>query len=129
MLTISSDELNSPPTNDLNNSKCICTINSCLKTCCLCLNACTDNVDNARILTLNCCVIKTNFNYPEFIEMINDFDILCLVETKTDDCDMINIPGYAVKMKNRKFMSFKRSGGILLAYKNEYKKYISELPK
>ena len=33
------------------------------------------------------------------------------------------------KKKNRKFMSFKRSGGILLAYKNEYKKYISELPK
>jgi hypothetical protein len=26
--------------------------------------------------------------------MINDFDILCLVETKTDDCDIINIPGY-----------------------------------
>jgi hypothetical protein len=129
MLTISSDELNSPPTNDLNNSKYICTINSCLNTCCLCLNACTDNIDNARILTLNCCVIKTKFNYPEFIEMINDFDILCLVETKTDDCDIINIPGYTVKMKNRKFMSFKRSGGILLAYKNEYKKYISELPK
>ena len=59
MLTISSDELNSPRTNDLNNSKCICTINSCLKTCCLCLNACKDNVDNVRILTLNCCGIKT----------------------------------------------------------------------
>jgi hypothetical protein len=26
-------------------------------------------------------------------------------------------------------MSFKRSGGIILAYKNEYEKYISELPK
>jgi hypothetical protein len=126
---MSSGELNSPRTNDLNNSQCICTINSCLKTCCLCLNACTDNVDNVRILTLNCCGNKTQFNYPEFIEMINDFDILCLVETKTDDCDIINIPGYTVKMKNRKFMSFKRSGGILLAYKNEYKKYISELPK
>ena len=64
MLTISSDELNSPPMNDLNNSKCICTITSCLKTCCLCLNACKDNVDNARILMLNCCGIKTTFNYP-----------------------------------------------------------------
>jgi hypothetical protein len=44
--------------------------------------------------------------------MINDFNILCLVETKTDDYDIINIPGYTVKMKNRKFMSFK----------NEFKK-------
>ena len=26
-------------------------------------------------------------------------------------------------------MSFKKSGGIILAYKNEYKKYISELPE
>ena len=26
-------------------------------------------------------------------------------------------------------MSFKRSGGIILAYRNEYEKYISELPK
>ena len=81
MLTISSDELNPPRTNDLINSKC-------------------------------------KFNYPEFIEMINDFDILCLVETKTDDYDIINIPGYTVKIKNRKFMSFKRSGGIILAYTN-----------
>ena len=61
--------------------------------------------------------------------MINDFDILCLVETKTDECDIIDISGYTVKLKNRKFMSLKKSGGILLAYTNEYKKYISELPK
>ena len=66
MLTISSDELNPPRTNDLNNSNC-------------------------------------KFNYPEFIEMINDFDILCLVETKTDVCDIITIPGYIVKMKNLLF--------------------------
>jgi hypothetical protein len=56
------------------------------------------------------------------MEIINDFDILCLVETKTDDCDIINIPGYTVKMKHRKFMSFKKSRGIILAYKNEYEK-------
>ena len=31
-------------------------------------------------------------------------------------------------MKNQKFMSFKKSGVIILAYKNEYEKYISELP-
>ena len=32
--------------------------------------------------------------------MINDIDILCLVEIKNDDCDIINIPGYTVKMKH-----------------------------
>jgi hypothetical protein len=49
------------------------------------------------------CNSKCKCNYPEFIEMINDFDILCLVETKTDVCDIINIPGYTVKMKNLLF--------------------------
>ena len=73
MLTISSDELNSPRTNDLNNSKCICTINSCLKTCCLCLNACKDNVDNARILTLNCCGIKTKHKNLLFMFSLSIF--------------------------------------------------------
>ena len=82
MLTISSCELNSPRTNDLNNSKCICTINSCLKTCCLCLNASKENVDNVRILTLNCCGIKAKLSYSEFIEMINDVDILYLLQPK-----------------------------------------------
>ena len=32
-------------------------------------------------------------------------------------------------MKHRKFMSLKKSRGIILAYKNEYEKQISELPK
>jgi hypothetical protein len=74
MLTISSDELNPPRTNDLINSKC-------------------------------------KFNYPEFIEMINDFDILCLVETTTDVCDNINIPGYTVKMKRGRLLVCRYEGG------------------
>ena len=73
MLTISSDELNSPRTNDLNNSKCICTINSCLKTCCLCLNAYKDNADNVRILTLNCCGIKTKLKNLLFMFSLSIF--------------------------------------------------------
>ena len=113
MLTISSAELNSPRTNDLNNSKCISTIDSCLKTCCLCLNACKDNVDNVRLLTLNCCGIKTKLYYPEFIEMINDFDILYLVETKTDDCDIINIPP-----ENSKYASIDALGEIENEFQN-----------
>ena len=52
MLTISSDELNLPRTNALSNSKCICTSNSCLKTCCLCLNGCKDNVKYLRSIVV-----------------------------------------------------------------------------
>ena len=69
-----------------------------------------------NILSLNCCGIKSKLNYPEFVEFISEFDILCLLETKTDDCAEINIPGYSVQMKNRKLFSNRKSGGIILAY-------------
>lgn len=54
-----------------------------------------------NVLTLNCCGIRTKLNYPEFHELVNDFDVLCLVETKTDDLDEIIIPGFITKFKNK----------------------------
>jgi hypothetical protein len=44
-----------------------------------------------NVLTLNCCGIRTWLNYSEFHELVNDLDVLCLVETKTDDLDEIII--------------------------------------
>ena len=32
--------------------------------------------------------------YPEFLELVNDYDILCFVETKTDDVDEIDLHGF-----------------------------------
>jgi hypothetical protein len=29
-----------------------------------------------NVLTLNCCGIRTKLNYPEFHELVNDFDVL-----------------------------------------------------
>ena len=44
-----------------------------LKTCCLCLNVCKDNVDNVRILTLNCCGIKTKHKNLLFMFSLSIF--------------------------------------------------------
>ena len=64
---------------------------------------CLLNLNNTfNVLTLSCCGITTKLNYPEFHELVNDFDVLCLVETKTDDLDDISIPGFITKFKNRK---------------------------
>lgn len=54
-----------------------------------------------KILSLNCCGIKKKLNYSEFQELVNEHDIVCLQETKTDDLDVIEIDGYKIEMKNR----------------------------
>ncbi|CAG2247120.1 unnamed protein product [Mytilus edulis] len=77
-----------------------------------------------NILCLNCCGIKSRVNYPEFKDIIDNHEIVCLVETKTDDIDVINLPGYEFKMKNRKKVTKTRSGGITVGYKEHLKTMI-----
>jgi hypothetical protein len=47
-------------------------------------------------------------------------DIICLVESKTDDTDEIVLPGYIFKMKNRKTFACRKSGGIVLGYREKF---------
>ena len=65
------------------------------------LNNSLEERNVVNILCLNCCGLQKRLNYPEFYELISKYDILCLVESKSDDLDFFNIPGYEVKMKNR----------------------------
>ena len=50
--------------------------------------------------------------------MIRNHDILCFVETKTDDLDVINFPGFKFIMKNRKNIAYRRSGRIMVGYRD-----------
>lgn len=63
-------------------------------------------------------------NYPEYIELINVYDFICLSESKTDDFDSIHIPGYTFNLKNRKPNPRVKSGGIAFGYKSQYDKYV-----
>ena len=72
-----------------------------------------------RVLSLNCCGLKTRLQYPEYEELLIENDIVCLVETKTDDIDLIEFQGYKFYMKNRRKVMNKRSGGIIVGYKEE----------
>ena len=83
-----------------------------------------NNIRPLQIVCLNCCGIKTRLQYPEFGNLIQSYDIVCFVETKTDDVDLINFPGYKFKMKNRKKISNRRSGGIMVGYKESLDNYI-----
>ena len=54
--------------------------------------------------------------------MIKDYDIIAFVESKTDDFDNFNLPGFEfTHMKNRKRNKRVRSGGIFIAIKDSIK--------
>jgi hypothetical protein len=64
-----------------------------------------------KILALNRCGLKNKLQYPEFQELLSANDIICLVESKTDDI---------FKMKNRKPFACRKSGGIVLGYREKF---------
>ena len=78
-----------------------------------------------HVLSLNCCGLVQKLNYPEFKDLILDYDFICLQETKTDDVDEIELEGYKFVMKNRRKYGRIKSGGIAFAYREEYERYIS----
>jgi hypothetical protein len=51
------------------------------------------------------------------LTLVNDYDILCFVETKTDDVDEIDLPGFIIKMKNRFQFRRVKSGGIIVGFR------------
>ena len=50
---------------------------------------------NLKCGSLNVCGIKHRLNYPEFCELIQEFDWFCMSETKIDKNDIINLDGYS----------------------------------
>ena len=76
-------------------------------------------------MSLNVCGIKRKLQYPEFINLISNYDILCFVESKTDDTDVIEIPGFVSHMKNRTQVARIRSGGIIFAVRDSLNKCIN----
>lgn len=83
--------------------------------------------DNKQILLLsiNVCGLKSKLLCPEFTSFISQYDIIGLQESKLDDVDKINIPGYQVYSNNRKAVSRYRSGGITLLVKNDLSPFIT----
>jgi hypothetical protein len=59
--------------------------------------------------------------------MIRKYDIICLVERKTDDIDIVKLEGYEIHMKIRKSVAKNRSGGIILGYRQEIASKIKPL--
>jgi exonuclease III len=71
------------------------------------------------------CGINKRLQYPGFLEFVDDFDVIGLQETKVDDSDNLQIPGYTVFTKNRAALSKVRSGGIALTVKDSILKHFT----
>lgn len=87
-------------------------------------NASSYNGNNIKLLSLNVCGLMSKQNCPDFIEYINNYDIIGLQETKMDDLDTVHIEGYKVFVKNRKSVLRRKSGGIALLVKQELCQFI-----
>jgi hypothetical protein len=49
------------------------------------------------------------------------------VETKTDDINILTLPGYKFVMKARKKITKNRSGGIMVGFKDNLAKHVVQM--
>lgn len=98
------------------------------------LNADTNSDDQTvnsfntlSIGSLNVCGLKRRNQYPEFVELVNNFDILCLSETKLDHTDVISCEGYTFFSQPRKQNYIRKSGGIGFFVRNHVTKFVKTI--
>ena len=65
-----------------------------------------------NLAVLNVCGLKTRSLYPEFQELVSDYDMFCVAETKLDSTDIISVNGYTFRSQPRKRRYIRKSGGI-----------------
>ena len=85
------------------------------------------NFSNLKILSLNVCGLKSKLIHPEFIDLLNQYDIIGLQESKLDDIDIVDIKGFQMYSKNRTAVSRYRSGGITLLIKENLVPFVTVL--
>lgn len=79
-------------------------------------------MSDIKIVSLNVCGLCSKLQTPDFLEFINEHDIVCLTETKTDCADVIDVENYTVISKHRSNLSSHKSGGIVVYVRNTLKK-------
>ena len=83
----------------------------------------SDVKSTLKFATINICGLENKLKFPDFDTFINQYDFVCITETKLDDFDSINIPGYTFFGINRK-NARRKSGGVGLLVKNTLSQYI-----
>ncbi|MES9902847.1 MAG: reverse transcriptase family protein [Sedimenticola sp.] len=71
--------------------------------------------------------LKRRLAYPEFIELINSYDIFCTLETNMGHHDIVDVKGYIFHGKTRNVLTSKKSGGIGIYVKEELSQHVEIL--
>ena len=69
--------------------------------------------------------IRRKLLYPEFCNLIQEYDLFCVIETKVDSSDIIGLRCYKFFSQCRKQRFIRKSGGIGVFVKESISPYIS----
>ncbi|MEW8548327.1 MAG: hypothetical protein AB2693_32895 [Candidatus Thiodiazotropha sp.] len=76
---------------------------------------------------LNVCGLRRRSMFPEFTELIHNYDMFMVTETKLDLTDIIAIDGYTFHSKPRQQAYIRKSGGIGIFVKNDLNRFLELL--
>ena len=62
--------------------------------------------------TLNVCGLQRRSVYPEFYDVLSNYDLFFVTETKLDHTDVISVDGYCFESKPRQATYIRKSGDI-----------------
>ena len=79
------------------------------------------------VASLNVCGLKRRVQYPDFISFVNQYDVVCLAETKLDEADVILLDGYTFISQPRRQKYLRKSGGIGIFVRNNLSKHVKTI--
>ena len=71
--------------------------------------------------------MKRRVQYPDFISFVNQYDVVCLAETKLDETDVVLLDGYTFISQPRKHKYLRKSGGIGFFVRNTLSKHVKTI--
>ena len=75
--------------------------------------------------SLNVCGIKRKIQYPRFRDLISNYDLFCVTESKLDNHDLVTMPGYKFISQPRRQKFLRKSGRIGVFVKDNISRHIS----
>ena len=97
------------------------------------VNRCLDNHSDLterrtiKILFINVNFLRKKLDFPDFIDYLQNYDIISFAETKLDQYDQLDIPGFNPPYLNsRVTKSNVNSGGIAVAFKSRIEHFFQK---
>ena len=78
-------------------------------------------------LTSVVCGLKRRVQYPDFISFVNQYDVVCLAETKLDETDVVLLDGYTFVSQPRRQKYLRKSGSIGFFVRNNLSKNVKTI--